>query len=218
LYIPIPENPSQAWKKIPPGMKRVVSIDAPPGTLGKILHDIPRPGVLLLPTTTPEGHAETLADALVQTVKACAHRMSTISRCIDNDSNGNTNDANHNNNDILVCAHWYDIPYQIPMDMITFVTDYVSRHIQSMYMAHNLHKRILHTPVILDFDTPYAFEILLEDMSAGSLSSSDIEDYSQYMLRTIPETKRYVIPISNRAIDTTYLRSQIIERIMKTVL
>lgn len=195
-------------------MKRVISIDAPPGTLGKILHDIPRAGVLLLPTTTPEGHAESLADALVQTVKACAHRMSTISRCIDTEASNNDDTTD----DILVCTHWYDIPYQIPPDMITFVTDYVSRHIQSMYMAHNLHKRILHTPVVLDFDTPYAFEILLEDMSAGSLSSSDIEDYSQYMLRTVPQTKRYVIPVSNRAIDTTYLRSQIIDNILKTVL
>lgn len=183
-------------------MQLVISIDAPPGTLRQLLTDLSKnQNILLLPTTTSETHVASLHDGLIHCLQNMLHRMSHISRC---------ENAEHP----LVCTHWYDIPLQVQDQEKAFVSRFMQRHTRSILMAYSLQSKIRHCPVILDMDIPYAFEILLEDMSAGSISSHDVQAYMTY-IKTVAGPGVPIIPVSGRALDTAYIRQQLIDVIIR---
>jgi hypothetical protein len=185
-------------------MPRVISINAPPGTLRGLLADIPKhPGVLMLPTSTSETNTSSIHGSLVECLQSALHRMAHISRCEDSAA------------EIIVCTHWYDAPLLVPRQDRAFVHQFLERHVRAMVEAHGL-RSIEHRPVILDLDTSYAFEILIEEMSAGSMSSHHIDEYMTHLKGAVGPSAT-VIPVSSRLFDTTYLRQQLIIQVLKTI-
>jgi len=183
-------------------MPRVISIDAPPGTLRDLVTDISKHQVIMLPTSTSETNHSTTKDALLECLQNAIHRISHISRC-------------ENAEDTIVCTHWFDVPIQINRKERPFISNFLMRHVESLIRAYGLESKIEHHAVILDIDTAYAFEILLEDLAAGSTTTSQVAEYMADVKRAAGPSAT-IIPVSSRLFDTPYLRRELATMIIKT--
>lgn len=183
-------------------MPRVISINAPPGTLHDLVVDLSKHNdVLMLPTSTSETNTSSVHGSLIECLQNALHRMAHISRCEDAA-------------ETLVCIHWYDAPLQVHHHDWEFIGNYLRRHVQAMIVAYGLENTLQHSAVILDMETPYAFEILIENMAACSISSNHITEYMKH-IKTSAGPTALVFPVSPRLFDTPHLRQQLAEKILK---
>jgi len=183
-------------------MPRVISINAPPGTLRDLVADMAKhKDVLLLPTSTSETNASSMHGSLIECLQNALLRVAHISRC-------------EEAVETLVCIHWYDAPLQVHHRDWEFIGSYLRRHVRAMIMAHGLEGTLEHHAIILDIETPYAFEILIEEMSAGSVSSYHITEYMNH-IKTAAGPSALIIPVSGGLFDTPHLRRELVDKILK---